>query len=91
MVTAVLRCARAGVGLTFDDHGTVYPSPAFFRNAPKNRLMIDRGFASNLNSDGEDAAVVQAAIVRAKRFGSSLIAEGTSNEVPQSRLSEFIM
>jgi EAL domain-containing protein (putative c-di-GMP-specific phosphodiesterase class I) len=48
--------------------------------------MIDRGFASNLNSDGEDAAVVQAAIVRAKRFGLSLIAEGTSNEVPQSKV-----
>jgi diguanylate cyclase (GGDEF)-like protein/PAS domain S-box-containing protein len=80
---------RMGVGLAFDDYGTGYASLAFLKTYPITRLKIDRGFVSNLNSDGEDAAIVQAVIMLANRFGLSVIAEGVETEAQEKLLRRW--
>jgi EAL domain-containing protein (putative c-di-GMP-specific phosphodiesterase class I) len=78
-----------GVGLAFDDYGTGYASLAFLKQYPITRLKIDRGFVSNLQAEGEDAAIVRAVIMLAKRFGLAVIAEGVETEEQEFLLKKW--
>lgn len=78
-----------GVGLAFDDYGTGYASLAFLKQFPITRLKIDRGFVSNLRPRGADAAIVQAVIMLARRFGISVIAEGVETEDQEQLLRNW--
>lgn len=69
-----------GVGLAFDDYGTGYASLSLLKRYPVSRLKIDRSFIRNVNSDREDAAVVQAIIYLGSSFGLEVIAEGIEHE-----------
>lgn len=78
-----------GVGLAFDDFGTGYASLAFLKQFPITRLKIDRGFVSNMRARGADAAIVQAVIMLARRFGLSVIAEGVETKEQEALLRKW--
>ena len=78
-----------GVGLAFDDYGTGYASLAFLKQYPLTRLKIDRGFVSNLQAKGKDAAIVLAVIMLAKRFGLTVIAEGVETTEQEELLKKW--
>lgn len=78
-----------GVGLAFDDYGTGYASLAFLKQFPITRLKIDRGFVSNVRARGADAAIVQAVLILARRFGLSVIAEGVETEQQEELLRKW--
>lgn len=78
-----------GVGLAFDDYGTGYASLAFLKQYPITRLKIDRGFVSNLRAEGEDAAIVMAVIMLARRFGLAVIAEGVETKEQEELLRKW--
>lgn len=78
-----------GVGLAFDDYGTGYASLAFLKQFPITRLKIDRGFVSNVRARGADAAIVQAVLMLARRFGFSVIAEGVETEEQELLLKKW--
>lgn len=78
-----------GVGLAFDDYGTGYASLAFLKQYPITRLKIDRGFVSNVRAQGEDAAIVMAVLMLAKRFGLAVIAEGVETEEQEELLKKW--
>lgn len=78
-----------GVGLAFDDYGTGYASLAFLKQFPITRLKIDRGFVSNVRARGADAAIVQAVIMLARRFGLSVIAEGVETKEQEELLRKW--
>ncbi|PHK95373.1 hypothetical protein CR162_08570, partial [Pseudoroseomonas rhizosphaerae] len=67
---APLRQLRAwGVGIAFDDFGTGYASLTTLQSFPVTRLKIDRSFISGLPQDAHDAAIVEAVLELARRFG----------------------
>lgn len=78
-----------GVGLAFDDYGTGYASLAFLKQFPITRLKIDRGFISNVRARGADAAIVQAVLLLARRFGLAVIAEGVETEEQEQLLKKW--
>ena len=78
-----------GVGLAFDDYGTGYASLAFLKQFPITRLKIDRGFISNVRAHGADAAIVQAVLMLARKFGFSVIAEGVETEEQEELLKKW--
>lgn len=78
-----------GVGLAFDDYGTGYASLAFLKQYPITRLKIDRGFVGNLRARGEDAAIVMAVLMLARRFGLAVIAEGVETVEQEELLRKW--
>lgn len=78
-----------GVGIAFDDYGTGYASLAFLKQFPITRLKIDRGFVSNVRARGADAAIVQAVLMLARKFGFSVIAEGVETVEQEDLLKKW--
>jgi diguanylate cyclase (GGDEF)-like protein/PAS domain S-box-containing protein len=69
-----------GVGLAFDDYGTGYAALSLLKRYPVSRLKIDRTFVRDVNSDPENAALVQAILYLARNFRMDVIAEGVEDE-----------
>ena len=69
-----------GIGLSFDDYGTGFASLSLLKQYPVSRLKIDRSFVRDVNTDPEDAAVVNAVLYLGRSFGMKVIAEGVETE-----------
>jgi EAL domain-containing protein (putative c-di-GMP-specific phosphodiesterase class I) len=71
---AALR--EAGLAIALDDFGTGYSSFAHLKRLPVDVLKIDGTFTAGVPGDPHDAAIVEAVIGIAKRYGFTTIAEG---------------
>ena len=69
-----------GLGLAFDDYGTGFASLSLLKRYPVSRLKIDQSFISDVDTNPEDAAVVNAVLFLAKSFKMEVIAEGVETE-----------
>jgi len=65
-----------GVKISVDDFGTGYSSLSYLRRFPIDILKIDRSFSSEVISDVESAAIVQAIGALARGLGLVTVAEG---------------
>ncbi|MEO9341045.1 EAL domain-containing protein [Mesorhizobium sp. SB112] len=77
-----------GVGLAFDDYGTGFASLSLLKRYPVSRLKIDRSFVRDVNTDPEDAAVVNAVLYLGRSFGMDVIAEGVETQAQLDFLRE---
>lgn len=81
-----LNSLRAiGVSLSIDDFGTGYSSLSRLLNLPVTAVKIDRSFVSTLSGNG--GALVESALLIARRLGIAVIAEGVETEEQFEKLS----
>lgn len=83
------RLREAGFSVAADDFGQGYSSLAYLHALPISTLKIDREFVSDMLEDGTDAAIVEAIVWLAEKFGLHTIAEGVETEEQAQRLTKL--
>jgi diguanylate cyclase (GGDEF)-like protein/PAS domain S-box-containing protein len=85
-IETLQRIGALGVRLAIDDFGTGYSSLAYLRRLPIDKLKIDRAFLRELESNNDDAMIVETIAAMARGLGLQVAAEGVESEAQLRRL-----
>ena len=70
---------KIGVKASIDDFGTGYSSLNYLKVFPIDRIKIDRSFVAEINSNSDNAAIVEAIISMGHSLNLKVLAEGVEN------------
>lgn len=88
-ITRLNQIRDMGVAISIDDFGTGYSSLSYLKKFPINTLKIDRSFIITIDTDPDDAAIVEAIIALATTLKLTVIAEGVETKGQLAALSKF--
>ena len=88
-ITRLNQIRDMGVAISIDDFGTGYSSLSYLKKFPINTLKIDRSFIITIDSDPDDAAIVEAIIALASTLKLAVIAEGVETHGQLKTLNRF--
>jgi diguanylate cyclase (GGDEF)-like protein len=83
------RLQAMGATVAIDDFGVGYSSLALLRRLSISTLKIDRSFVTEVDSNGQDAAIVEAIVAMARSLGLRTVAEGV--ETPTHNVALRVM
>ena len=73
---ALKLLSEAGVSIALDDFGTGYASLRHLKQFPVDVIKIDRTFVQNMETDPDDAAIIEAVLNLGKSLKIEVVAEG---------------
>jgi len=80
VIESLHQLSAHGMKLAIDDFGTGYSSLAYLKKFPVDTLKIDKAFITDVSSDSDDVAIVEAIIGLGRHFNMKIIAEGIEDE-----------
>lgn len=80
VIRSLHQLSEHGMKLAIDDFGTGYSSLAYLKKFPVDTLKIDKAFITDVSSDNDDVAIVEAVLGLGKHFKMKVVAEGIEDE-----------
>jgi EAL domain-containing protein (putative c-di-GMP-specific phosphodiesterase class I) len=85
-ISTLNRLKSLGVKIAMDDFGTGYSSLSYLQAFGYDKIKIDRGFISDLETNHHSKAIVRAAISLSKSLDLLILAEGVETEAQHAFL-----
>ncbi len=88
-IDVLRRLSDLGVSIAIDDFGTGYSSLAYLRRFHVDTLKIDQSFVRDVDSNLDDAAIIEAIVALGHSLKLTVVAEGVETEAQKRQLLEL--